>query len=269
MAGQNNQPNWDEIAEKFDLWLPQIAPVGEALIEALAAAPGDKILDLASGTGEPALTLAKRSPHTEIIGIDAAPAMVAVAQKKATAEQLKNIRFHTMAAENLDFGDESFDRILCRFGVMLFEDPLKGVKEIQRVLKPGGHFAFAVWSTAETMTTLRWASQAFKDRILEEDQPPAAKVSSLGAPGAIESLLEKSGLNQYQVQAKRFDYQFQSFDDYWNKVEASDIMKQQFDALPDHQSEQVRNEIARFAHDFQTENGLIIPHEYLLVTGFK
>ncbi len=62
MAAQN-QPDWDNLAEKFDLWLPHIAPVGEALLASLVVNPGDKILDVASGTGEPALTLARRNPH--------------------------------------------------------------------------------------------------------------------------------------------------------------------------------------------------------------
>src|SRR3569623_2145668 len=116
MNANDNQPDWDAIAEKFDLFLPQLAPVGEALLEALAARPGDKILDIASGTGEPALTLARRQPHVDIIGIDAAAGMVRAAQNKVKAEGLGNITFHTMPAEHL-----AFDRILCRFGVMLFE----------------------------------------------------------------------------------------------------------------------------------------------------
>ena len=75
MTAKNNQPDWDKIAEKFDIFLPQIAPVGEALLEALDARPGDKVLDIASGTGEPALTLARRQPHVQITGIDAADGM--------------------------------------------------------------------------------------------------------------------------------------------------------------------------------------------------
>ena len=73
MSAQDNQPDWDKIAEKFDIWLPQIAPVGESLLEALDAQPGDHIIDLGSGTGEPALTLARRTNgHIQIKGIDAA-----------------------------------------------------------------------------------------------------------------------------------------------------------------------------------------------------
>lgn len=269
MSANANQPDWDAIAEKFDIFLPQIAPVGEALLEALEARPGDHILDLASGTGEPALTLARRQPHVQITGVDAAAGMVRVAQKKVAAERLHNINFSAMPAERLSFEDNRFDKVLCRFGVMLFEDPLRGCQEMQRVLKPGGRFALAVWSTPETMTTMNWATQVFKERVPEEHQPPIAKVTSLGQPGVLDTLLSRAGFSAFQITPRRFDYQYASFEEYWSAMEASDILKQQFDALPAGQRDSVRDEIARFARDFQTERGLVIPHEYLLAVGTK
>lgn len=269
MSNKGNQPDWDKIAEKFDVFLPQIAPVGEALLRALAVAPGDKVLDLASGTGEPALTLARRQPHAVITGIDAAEGMVRVAQKKVAAERLTNVSFRAMPAERLDFADASFDKALCRFGVMLFEDPLKGCREIHRVLKPGGAFAFAVWGTPETMTTMSWAARAFKGRVPEEHQPPLEKVTSLGRPGVLDALLKTAGFAEFAVTPHRFDYQYESFEAYWSAMEASDILRQQFNAMPIAEQASVRDEIARFARDFQTDHGLVIPHEYLLVAGHK
>ena len=265
----HNQPDWDKLAEKFDLFLPHIAPVGEAMLAALEINPGDKIIDLASGTGEPALTLAQRNPHVQVIGTDAAAGMIRAAQNKLKAAQLKNIEFTCMTTEKLEFDDASFDKAICRFGVMLFEDPLQGSKEIFRVLKPGGQFALAVWSTAETMTTMNWAYQVFKDRLEEQDHPALAKVTSLGEAGVLETLLQQAGFKNFKIEAKQFNYQFQSFEEYWEMIEASDIMKQQFDALPQEERENVRDEVARFAREFKTSNGLVIPHEYLLATGVK
>lgn len=269
MNAHTNQPDWDEIAEKFDLFLPQLAPVGEALLDALGTQPGDKVLDLASGTGEPALTLARRQPHVEVTGVDAAPGMVRAAQNKVKAEKLTNIAFHVMPAEHLAFEDGTFDKLLCRFGVMLFEDPLQGCREMRRVLKDGGRFALAVWSTPETMTTMGWAMNAFKDRVPEEHQPPLARVTSLGAPGVLEGLLHSAGFSEFRVTAHRFNYQFASFDDYWNLMEVSGILKQQFDALAAGERHLVRDEIAAYARDFHTDRGLVIPHEYLLAAGGK
>ena len=130
---QSNQPDWDKIAEKFDLWLPQIKPVGDTLLAALEAKKGDHIIDLASGTGEPALTLAQQLNDVDIIGVDAAEGMVQVARSKVQKLGLSNIQFQCMPAESLTFADNTFDKALCRFGVMLFEDPLQGLREIRRV----------------------------------------------------------------------------------------------------------------------------------------
>jgi ubiquinone/menaquinone biosynthesis C-methylase UbiE len=270
MGIEDNQPDWDKIAEKFDIWLPQIAPVGEAILEKLAAQPGDEILDMGSGTGEPALTLARTMDgEVTITGIDAAEGMVKVAQQKVVNENLSGIRFQSMPAEKMSFADNSFDRVLCRFGVMLFEDPLQGLKEMQRVLKPEGRYSLAVWSTPETMPTLHWSYEVFKDRVEEAYYPPLAKVTSLGTPGLMEELLDTAGFNNYTVEAKTFHYNFDSFDAYWDAVEASDILKMQYDQLPEDQRHQIRDEVGRFARDFVQDGQLVIPHDFLLVYGNK
>ena len=270
MGAEDNQPDWDKIAEKFDIWLPQLAPVGDALIDALDAQPGDNIIDLGSGTGEPALTLARRmAGQIRITGVDAAEGMVKVAQKKVLDEGLTGIRFQTMPAEQLAFEDDTFDRALCRFGVMLFEDPLQGLKEMGRVLKPDGRFALAVWSTPDTMRTLLWSYEVFKDRLDAQYYPPLEKVTSLGAPGMMEDLLKQAGFTSFSIQPVTFHYEFSSFDSYWDAVESSDILKMQYDALPEDQRNDIRDEVGRFARDFVTDSGLVIPHDYLLASGNK
>ncbi|NOZ54423.1 MAG: class I SAM-dependent methyltransferase [Gammaproteobacteria bacterium] len=270
MSKTENQPDWDKIAEKFDLWLPQLAPVGEAILEKLGAKSGDRIIDLGSGTGEPALSLARKmTGQVTITGIDSADGMVNVAQQKVIDEKLQGIEFRTMSAEQIRFEDNQFDRALCRFGVMLFDDPLKGLKEMRRVLKPNGYFSLAVWGAAETMLTLYWTYEAFKNRIDEDLYPPLAKVTSLGAPHTMETLLKKAGFHEFTIEPITFHYKFKSFDAYWDTVEASDILKMQYDALPDEQKPEIRNEVSRFARNFIKDGTLTIPHEYLLVSGKK
>ncbi len=270
MSIAGNQPDWDKIAEKFDLWLPHIAPVGEALLSALHARSGDQILDLASGTGEPALSLARRhGGAVTVTGIDAAAGMVKVAQAKVERERIANIAFHCMPAERLTFTDDSFDRVLCRFGVMLFEDPLQGLREMYRTLKPGGCFALAVWGGPETMTTLYWAYQALKDLLPEDKHPALAKVTSLGRPGVLDGLLQQAGFSDFAIQTHTFHYQFPSFEAYWDLVEASDILKAQYDALMEPERSAVREEVRQLAASCIQQGRLVIPHQYLLATGRK
>ena len=83
------------------------------------------------------------------------------------------------------------------------------------------------------------------------------------------NLYPRAGFGKFNVTSHRLDYQYASFEEYWSAMEASDILKQQFDALPAGERNTVRDEIARFARDFHTDHGLVIPHEYLLAVGSK
>lgn len=266
----NKQPDWGKIAEKFDLWLPHIAPVGEKILSCLDIKPGYTILDVATGTGEPALTIANRyGSDIQVVGTDAAEGMVKVARDKAINAGLSNIKFETMAAEKLNFDDNSFDIVICRFGAMLFEDSQEGLTQMCRVLKPGGQFALAVWSTPQTMPIMFWSYHVFKDKIPDEHLPPLAKMTSLSAPNNLDGMLAWAGFNDFTIEEKSFHYSFSSFDDYWDTVEASEILKQQFDALPSEQRVSIRDEVRQFAEEFVSEQGFSVPHKYLLVSGSK
>ena len=162
---QNNQPDWNAMAEKFDLWVPFIKPVGDKMLAAIKINEGDYVLDVASGTGEPALSLAQEMQNKiRLIGTDAMEGMVKVAQTKAQKQGFDHVEFKTMPAEHLEFENNTFDNIICRFGVMLFQDPQQGLKEMYRVLKPGGHFVLAVWNTPETMPIMNCGTN--KETIL-------------------------------------------------------------------------------------------------------
>ncbi|NOY62608.1 MAG: class I SAM-dependent methyltransferase [Gammaproteobacteria bacterium] len=265
----DNQPDWDRIAEKFDCWTPLLAPAGEALLSALNSQCGDKIIDIASGTGEPALTLAKKmGGAVTITGTDAAAGMVKAANSKAQSASVNNIEFRCMAAEQLDFADATFDRALCRFGVMLFDDAAQGLNEIARVLKPGGRFSCAVWHTPETIPTLLWSYQVFKERLPEAQLPPLYRATSLGEPERLRQLLGNAGFDDIHIDIHRLDYTFPSFAAYWATLDDSELIKQQLDALPADTHETIRHEIEQLAEPCLDNGGqLVIPHQYLIASA--
>lgn len=267
MTGQ--QPDWDAIAEKFDLWLPQIAPVGEKLLDCVQVSEGEKVLDVASGTGEPALTLARRCPGAQVIGTDAAAGMARAAQNKVVAEGLGNIDFRAMSAESLDFPDNHFDVVICRFGVMLFEDSQQGLMEMCRVLKPGGRFALSVWHTAETMPIMNLTNQLFRDKIDESALPPIDKMVSVGQQSVLDPMLIQAGFSERQYSIDSVNYEFPSFDAFWNNIEASQILKVQMDQLAADQHAVIRDEMAWLARDFTGAESFSAPHHYLLAWGKK
>lgn len=268
MSQSQGQPDWNRIAQGFDLWVPHIAPVGEALIERLDLHPGDRVLDLACGTGEPGLTLARRyGDEVNILGVDAAEGMVGVARAKAGKEALRGIAFKAMPAEALDLEDATFDRVICRFGVMLFKDPGKGLREVHRVLKPGGRFAVAVWG--EEMTAIHMSAKALKSQLPPDADPPFAQITSLGAPGVLEGLLEGAGFRGFSVTRHNLDYRFKDFEAYWDLVEASAMLEDVMKDFTPAQRDAVRDEVAGLATAYHGDQGLVMPHTFLVASGGK
>jgi ubiquinone/menaquinone biosynthesis C-methylase UbiE len=121
----------------------------DALIEVARILPGLIILAIASGTVEPAFTLAKAvGPDGRVIATDLAPDMLAAAEENARGDGLANLSSQA-DAHALPFPDESFDRVTCRFGVMYFAEVGQALGEIRRVLRPGGLIALAAWGPVE------------------------------------------------------------------------------------------------------------------------
>jgi SAM-dependent methyltransferase len=131
-------------------WHVQIAAftrsATEAIVEAAQLRPGLRVLDLASGVGDPALSIAAEvAPSGRVTATDFGPGMISLAEELARKRGVTNIEFREASAESLPFPDQSFDVLTCRFGVMFFPDLAKAIRECFRVLKAGGRAAFVAW----------------------------------------------------------------------------------------------------------------------------
>jgi len=119
-----------------------VAPMADCL----GAAPGQRVLDVACGTGVLTRELARRvGPSGAVLGIDINDGMLAVARRTAPG-----IEWRRCPAEQLEFDDRSFDAVTCQFGLMFFADRRRAVQEMARVLRPGGRLAVAVWGGLDT-----------------------------------------------------------------------------------------------------------------------
>src|SRR5262249_35059458 len=146
-AWRASAPFWEKHRE---IIRQMFAPVTQALIEDASIASGNTVLDIATGPGEPALTVASLvGSQGKVFGIDPVPEMIDAARRTANQLGIANAQFEVAGADDLPFPDDSFDRVVSRFGVMHFPSPLDGVREMLRVLKPGRKLALAAWHFAE------------------------------------------------------------------------------------------------------------------------
>jgi ubiquinone/menaquinone biosynthesis C-methylase UbiE len=148
----SNSPDWNSFsrANASQKWRKQSAAMGSGMTEAIVAAakvaPGMRVLDIACGTGEPSITIARLLQGTgEVVGVDLSGGPLAVAGERAKQHGLSNVRFQQADVHHLSFPANSFDRITSRLGVMFFADLPRSLQEMHRVLKPGGRVALLAW----------------------------------------------------------------------------------------------------------------------------
>src|SRR5258707_11671038 len=133
----------DKSVAAWRKWQAQIAAftqgATEAILESAHLRPGMRVLDLASGVGDPALSIASEVAHDgRVTATDLGPGMISLAEELARKKGLTNIEFREASAESLPFPGESYDVLTCRFGVMFFPDLPRALRECYRVPKPGG-----------------------------------------------------------------------------------------------------------------------------------
>src|SRR5947209_7263682 len=149
---RETEPTW---GSQFRLvasekWKAKSAAMGQAVTEALVdyarPVPGMQVLDLASGTGEPAITIASRiGPDGQVTALDLSAELLEIAAKRAKARRLENFSIRESDAHSLPFGDDSFDLATSRFGVMFFREVEVALREVRRVLRRGARVCLLAW----------------------------------------------------------------------------------------------------------------------------
>jgi len=191
----------------------------EALLEGAQLRPGMRVLDLASGVGDPALSVADAvGPSGHVIATDLGPGMIGLAEELAKARGLKNIEFRVANVEALPFPDESFDVVTCRFGVMFFPEQVKAFRECLRVLKRGGRVSFVVWGKREQPflgTTVGILTKYVEAPAPDPDAPHAFM---FGERGLLESRLKAAGFANVREEVRSVTGRWEGTpEDYWQQ----------------------------------------------------
>ena len=190
---------WAGLSAGWEKWdsiiMDQLRPVGAAIIERLGIVADQQHLDIAAGTGEPGLTVAKLAPRGHVVLTDLAAEMLDIATRRANAQGITNFETKVCSADELPFGDATFDSISVRFGYMFFPDAAKATAEFARVLKPGGRLCSSVWVKPQENPWTTIAMQAIAtEAVLAPPDPGGPNMFRCAAPGYVSALYEAAGL---------------------------------------------------------------------------
>ncbi len=197
-----NEEGGDKWVENIDFAESFMIPMSDRLIERIAAKKGEKILDVGCGGGITTLKLAALAGESGgVLGVDVSRQIIDVAIKRA--EDTANIEFQHSDAASAEFGENKFDLITSRFGVMFFDDPVAAFKNLHRSLKPTGRLVFLCWRTPQENP---WMAEpaAATFQILP---PPAEKPAptdpgpfSLGEAEHLTNVLHSAGFNNINLE---------------------------------------------------------------------
>jgi ubiquinone/menaquinone biosynthesis C-methylase UbiE len=204
---------WDDITMDF------LKPMGDEIIRLLKPKNGDQVLDVASGTGEPGLTIASMLKDGKVIITDLAEYMLEIARENAAKRGIKNIETRVCDVSELPFADNTFDAISCRFGFMFFPDMLLAAKEMARVLKPGGRIATSVWNIPEKNFWVT-AIMGTINRNMQLPPPPPGSPGMFrcAKDGLMTDLFSKAGFKNISITEIAGNLNSQTSDVYWNMM---------------------------------------------------
>ncbi len=213
--------SWDHFSSGWRKWdkatMHFLGPVGKAIVEHLGASGNSQVLDIAAGTGQPGLTIARHlSPEGKVFITDLSSKMLQVAKEKAAAAGVTNVEFREADANELPFADNSMDGVSCRFGFMFFPDLQRAANEMARVLKPDGRLAVAVWAAPEQNFWVTCMMDNIKKRIdVPPVQPGAPGMFRCAKPGLMADLFKNAGLKEVTERPVPSTYDLSGGEEFW------------------------------------------------------
>lgn len=265
--------SWNKSSAGWKKWDPMmmrfLSPVNDSMLNMVKVRAGDYVLDVASGTGEPGLTVARGNPEVNVVAVDLAEDMLKVAREHADAQQLRNFETVVCDAAEMPFRDETFDLVFCRHGFMFFGDMVLTLAEMMRVLKPGGAVVASVWDVPDRNP---WICDSMKTMVsMLNLNPPSANgpgIFRCTEPGMMQQLFGQSGLKVFGEKIVPGYLPCESFGQYWEFISevASPTAFKSADAG---MKEEIRQVLYSRVMKRQQDSALMLEASSIIIGGIK
>jgi ubiquinone/menaquinone biosynthesis C-methylase UbiE len=242
--------NWDRIAPNWeserDFVMSSTGVVSERLVERLDPQPGNAVLDIAAGTGDTGFMAAERiGEDGRLVSTDFAPAMVEAARRNSEAQGLDNVEHRVLDAENMDLEDDSFDRVVARWGYMLMADPAAALAETRRVLRDDGRLSFAVWAGPEQNLWASIPAMVLVERgLIPPPEPGAPGIFAMGDPDRIRELVTGAGFGEPDIEQVEVEWRYDEVDAHWKfTLKLAGPLADVISRLDEDERESIRTEV--------------------------
>lgn len=257
-------------------WKAKSAVMGKAVTEALVEyarpRPGMRVLDLASGTGEPAITLAGRvGAEGQVTAVDLSADLLEIANSRAKDRGLKNFVTKQADAHDLPFENESFDLATSRFGVMFFREPVLAMRELLRVLKPGARACFAAWGVFEQpywQSTMAIVHRHAGGSLLA---PGAADPFRFARPGSLSDVLKRGGFRECEEDTTTVPWTWPgTAEEVWEQVRAVGVpFRPMLDRVPPDLWPRIHEEVRTAIGGYVSGENIEFTASIVLASGSK
>lgn len=209
-----------DYANAWKKWFPIIErgarPLSECMLDKAGLGNGKRILDIATGIGEPALAAARRvAPEGRVLATDLSAEMLDFAAARAARAGIRNIEFRRLDANSLDLGERRFDSVLCRWGLMFVDELGRTLDSIRELLEPGGRLAIGVWGSADQVPSLSLAARTIHRELgLPPPAEGAGTAFALADGDALSAALRAAGFENIERRRVAVCYRYDSVDEY-------------------------------------------------------